>query len=58
MYSPYAPLTKRRSSQRFGRPARHSGHCPQGAELAATTRSPSRKPRVPKPTATTAPASS
>jgi len=33
MYSPYAPFTNSRSSQRFGRPATQSGQLPQGAEL-------------------------
>ena len=32
------PLTKSRSSQRFGRPAPQSRQWPQGAELAATIR--------------------
>src|SRR5207249_1402666 len=58
MNSPYAPLTNRRSSQRFGRPARHERQAPHGAEFAATTRSPSRKPGTPAPTAATVPANS
>src|SRR6185503_19466666 len=49
---------KRRSSQRFGRPATHRRHCPHGAELAATIRSPSFTPGAPRPAAVTTPASS
>src|SRR5262245_32466544 len=58
MYSPYAPLTKSRSSQRLGRPRVHEGQRPHGAELAATTRSPSRNRVRPAPTALTVPANS
>src|SRR5438034_3221058 len=58
MNSPYAPLTNSRSSQRFERPARQGRHAPHGAELAATTRSPSRTPRTPAPIAVTVPANS
>jgi aconitate hydratase len=41
-----------------GRPAAQRRQRPHGAELAATTRSPSRSPVTPRPTALTVPASS
>src|SRR5437899_1031665 len=58
MNSPYAPLTNKRSSQRFGRAARHDGQRPHGAEFAATTRSPSWNRDTPDPTDATVPANS
>src|SRR4030095_12266871 len=58
MCSPYAPLTKSRSSQRLGRTPRSKRMSRVVPGLAAMIRSPSFTPRTSRPTAVTTPANS